>query len=61
MAQMTDKQSLDTLRALIKEVKQEKRKALTEGKEQQVDLQQGETLKEYVTRSLMEVIRESGG
>ena len=57
---MTDKQTLETLRALIKEVKQEKR-TLKEGKELEQKAADGETLKEYVTKNVMDIIRESGG
>lgn len=59
MAQMSDKETLNTLRALIKEVKQEKR-TLKEGVEPEQKVTEGETLKEYVTKNIMEIIRESG-
>lgn len=56
---MSDKETLNTLRALIKEVKQEKR-TLKEGVEPEQKATEGETLKEYVTKNIMEIIRESG-
>lgn len=58
---MTDKQTLETLRAIIKEVKKEsKGKVLKESKEVTTTQSEEKILKEYVTKSVMSVIRESG-
>lgn len=56
---MAETYTLDTLRALIKEVKEEK-KTLKEGVEPVKVATKKETLNEYVTKNLMELIRESG-